>query len=137
MGIHAVVMYAVMYTMIDSLNDYFSNLNQVYMAGMMVAPMAILMLISMKDMYRDARKNLLLYMGATALLIGFFIFMRQQSFIGDKQFLRSMIPHHSGAVLMCNKAQVSDPEIINLCAKIIESQKAEIAQMKTILARIE
>jgi uncharacterized protein (DUF305 family) len=61
--------------------------------------------------------------------------VRQQSLIGDRQFLRSMIPHHSGAILMCREAQLSDPEIKRLCAGIITSQTAEIAQMKKMLGR--
>jgi uncharacterized protein (DUF305 family) len=46
-----------------------------------------------------------------------------------------MIPHHSGAVLMCERARLRDAEIVELCAKIIQSQQQEIDQMKSILAR--
>lgn len=46
-----------------------------------------------------------------------------------------MIPHHSGAVLMCKEATISDPEIKALCVGIIQSQEAEIAQMKALLER--
>jgi uncharacterized protein (DUF305 family) len=66
----------------------------------------------------------------------FFICMRTQAIVGDTQFLRSMIPHHSGAVLMCEKANISDPEIAELCGQIVESQKKEINQMKRILERL-
>ena len=62
--------------------------------------------------------------------------MRTQAFVGDKEFLKSMIPHHSGAVLMCNEASITDPEIVQLCGQILESQKREINQMKTILNRL-
>jgi uncharacterized protein (DUF305 family) len=46
-----------------------------------------------------------------------------------------MIPHHSGAILMCERAKISDPQVKNLCREIIESQKREIDEMKAILAR--
>lgn len=46
-----------------------------------------------------------------------------------------MIPHHSGAILMCEQASLSDAEILKLCGQIIRSQTAEIDQMKSILAR--
>lgn len=53
--------------------------------------------------------------------------------IGDRQFLRSMIPHHASAILMCEQAGISDARIKQLCAApqgIIASQQAEIQQMK-------
>jgi uncharacterized protein (DUF305 family) len=55
--------------------------------------------------------------------------------VGNDQFLRSMIPHHSSAILMCQQSQLTDPEIIQLCQEIIASQKEEITQMQAILAR--
>ncbi len=61
--------------------------------------------------------------------------MRTQALVGNDQFLRSMIPHHSGAILMCEKSAISDPEIKQLCAGIVTSQAAEFAQMKAILER--
>ena len=61
--------------------------------------------------------------------------MRTQAGIGDGEFLRSMIPHHSGAILMCREARLTDPEIIALCNGIVRSQAAEIAQMEAILQR--
>ena len=61
--------------------------------------------------------------------------MRTQALIGDNQFLRAMIPHHSGAILMCEKSAITDPQIKQLCTGILASQKAEIAQMKALLER--
>lgn len=61
--------------------------------------------------------------------------MRAQALIGDRQFLRAMIPRHSGAVLMRQRSDIRDPEIVTLCAGIVGSRKQEIAQMKAILAR--
>jgi uncharacterized protein (DUF305 family) len=55
--------------------------------------------------------------------------------IGNKDFLRSMIPHHSGAILMCNEASITDPEIVALCRAIVQSQEQESAQMEAILVR--
>ena len=61
--------------------------------------------------------------------------MRTQAVVGDAQFLRSMIPHHSGAILMCEQSAITDPEIVRLCGEIVKTQKEEIAQMQAILAR--
>jgi uncharacterized protein (DUF305 family) len=106
-----------------------------YMALMMVAPMAILMLLMMGSMYPNKNVNLVLYVAFAGLFIGAFGFTRAQTFVGDEQFLRSMIPHHSGAILMCRESSATDPEIVALCDRIIQSQREEIAQMKTILSR--
>lgn len=65
------------------------------------------------------------------------ILIRQQAAITDRQFLRSMIPHHAGAVLMCNQAPIRDPELQQLCKTIISSQQTEIDQMKAALARLD
>ena len=133
--ISGVIMYFVMFTMIDALPAFFHNLNMFYMALMMVAPMAILMVLMMRSMYPNRRANFTIVVGFAALFGLSLLFMRQQTAIGDTQFLRSMIPHHSGAILMCREAQLSDPEIQQLCRQIIRSQRAEIEQMERILAR--
>jgi uncharacterized protein (DUF305 family) len=134
--VSAVVMYFVMFTMIWSFGELFNNLNTVYMALMMVSPMAILMLLMMGAMYPDRRLNLILYAVFAVVFILALTGMRNQGLIGDRQFLRSMIPHHSGAVLMCSKAQIHDPEIKQLCGNIIRSQTSEIEQMKRIMKRL-
>jgi uncharacterized protein (DUF305 family) len=48
-----------------------------------------------------------------------------------------MVPHHSGAILMCQEADLTDPELIGLCRQIIEAQRAEIEQMEAIGARLD
>lgn len=133
--ISAFVMYLVMFSMIDTRAEFFNNLNMFYMALTMVAPMAILMLWMMQSMYPNKRLNVALYALFAVLFIGAFAATRFQTLVGDKQFLRSMIPHHSGAILMCREAEISDAEIAGLCANIIKSQREEIEQMKKLLTR--
>jgi len=55
--------------------------------------------------------------------------------VTDKQFLCSMIPHHSGAIRMCGKAPIQSAEIKELCRIIIASQEDEIRQMKALLSK--
>lgn len=62
-----------------------------------------------------------------------FIGMRQQTGIDDRQFL--LIPHHSGALLMCREANLRDPEILSLCEGFVRSQRQKIAQMRQLLKR--
>lgn len=129
-------MYIFMYSMVDQFSNVYANLNQVYMAGVMTAPMVIIELILMRAMYHNKKWNAIIIAISLFALIGFWSLIRQQTAIADKQFLRSMIPHHAGAILMCEKAPVQDPEIKELCQSIISSQQSEIAQMKTLLAKL-
>ena len=130
------IMYLVMFSMIAGLRDFYNNLNMAYMALTMVAPMGVLMLLTMRSMYPNRRLNLALHAGLALLFVAALLGTRTQAAIGDEQFLRSMIPHHSGAILMCREAPVTDPEIVALCARIIQSQQEEIDQMRRMLDRI-
>lgn len=99
--------------------------------------MGILMLQMMGTMYPNAQLNRVLYVLFALLFILAFCAMRAQGLVGDRQFVRAMIPHHSGAILMCNRTSLRDPKIRDLCFKpdgIVESQKREIEQMKAFLA---
>ena len=132
-----VIMYLVMFTMIWSFSEFFNNLNMLYMTLMMVTPMGVLMLLMMGSMYRNRRWNVVLYATFAVVFALSFYAMRDQSLVGDRQFLRSMIPHHSGAVLMCRRASIEDQELRELCANIIASQTQEIEQMERLLVNYE
>lgn len=136
MIIHFVIMYLVMFTMIARLEHFYFNLNTLYMTLMMVTPMAAVMLLLMKSMYENKRANLAIIVGSLILFGASFFAMRTQVAIGDRELIRGMIPHHSGAVLMCGKAKLSDPELIALCDEIVVAQEREINQMQTILDRL-
>ena len=136
MAIDFVIMYLVMYTMIATLDHFYFNLNNVYMTLMMVTPMALLMLVLMRSMYENKRANLAIAIGAVVIFAGSFYAMRSQAAIGDKELIRGMIPHHSGAILMCGKAKLTDPELIALCDEIVDAQEREISQMQAILDRL-
>jgi uncharacterized protein (DUF305 family) len=129
------IMYVAMFAMIWSWGEFVQNINFLYMALVMWAPMAAVMLLTMRPMYPNKKLNGLLYLGFAAVFVLSMIGIREQSLVGDRQFLRSMIPHHSGAVLMCEEAKITDPEIQTLCQGIISSQTSEIDQMKAILER--
>ena len=132
-----IAMYVLMYAMVNAFANVYSNLNQFYMAGLMTAPMVLIEILLMRAMYRNKKLNLLIIALSVVALIGFWFLIRQQTAISDLQFLRSMIPHHSGAILMCQESAITDPEIKQLCSEIIRSQEQEIQQMKDILNRME
>lgn len=126
-------MYALMYTMVDKLANALPNVNQFFMAGLMSMPMVLIELIVMRSMYRNRKANIIILSAAAVAAIAFFFSIRTQAGVGDRQFLRSMIPHHAAALLMAEQADLSDPEIRALAAKIIASQQQEIDQMKAKL----
>ena len=125
-----VSMYILMYAMVDVFGNVINNLNQVYMAGLMTAPMVVIELILMRMMYPNKRMNTLIMSASVVIGLIFFTLVRQQAAITDKQFLKSMSPHHGAAILMCEQAPIADPEIKGLCGEIISSQQAEIDQMR-------
>lgn len=136
MGLGLIVMYVVMFSMIDGPGDFRNNLNMFYMAVTMWAPMGVFMLATMPGMFPNRRMNLLLYGGFVLLTVLSFWATRKQAVIDDRQFIDSMIPHHSGAILMCREADLEDAELVQLCGEIIEAQRREIEQMEAIGKRL-
>ena len=132
-GLSFISMYVLMYAMVHTFGDVYNSLNQVYMAGLMTAPMVGIEMLLMSGMYKNKKLNALLIAGSCVAGIAFFLFIRQQTAISDRQFLRSMIPHHSGAILMCNEASLQDQRLLELCKTIMTGQQQEIDQMRAIL----
>ena len=135
-GISFIYMYAFMYAMVNSFSDAFNSVNQIYMAGLMAAPMVIIELLLMKSMYRNKKLNTAIFTVSLLATLLFWFGIRSQTGVGDKQFVRSMIPHHSGAILMCNGANLQDAELKILCGQIIKGQQEEIDLMKKVLERL-
>ncbi|MEO7989276.1 MAG: DUF305 domain-containing protein [Chryseolinea sp.] len=130
-------MYILMYAMVNNGSNVIPNTNQFYMAGLITMPMIIIELLLMKNMYMNNKLNALILGISIIGLIGFYTAIRQQTAINDKQFLKSMIPHHAGVILMCNEANITDPEIKKLCEEIVSGQKKEIELMKSKLEKIK
>lgn len=128
-----VAMYILMYSMVSVFANVYPSLNQLYMAGLMTAPMVLFEMMLMGAMYQNKKLNVAIIAVALVALIGFFLAIRYQIGVSDEELLKSMIPHHAGAVLMCQKADLTDPEIQTLCAGIISGQEKEIEFMKTKL----
>ncbi|MBX3572302.1 MAG: DUF305 domain-containing protein [Mesorhizobium sp.] len=131
-----IVMYIVMFTMIDGTGDFRNNLNMFYMAVTMWAPMGIFMLATMPGMFPNKRANAALYIAFALLTAASLWATRAQALIDDRQFIASMIPHHSGAILMCREANLADPDLVALCTEITEAQRREIEQMERISKRL-
>jgi uncharacterized protein (DUF305 family) len=132
-----IAMYILMYAMVNEFANVYPNINQFYMAGLMAAPMVLIEIALMSAMYHNKRLNIAIGAASVIALLGFWFAIRQQAAVADEQFLKSMIPHHAGAILMCEQARLTDPGIMELCTNIIAGQKAEIDQMKAKLADLK
>lgn len=123
-------MYVLMYAMVNTFDNVFNNINQVYMAGLMAAPMVPIELALMGRMYPNKALNGAVVAIAVVVMLLCWFGIRQQVAVSDQQFLRSMIPHHAGAILMCRENKLADPELQQLCREIVGSQQSEIELMK-------
>src|SRR3546814_17589695 len=106
---------------------------------MMVAPMVVLMILTMRHMFPSRPANIAIIAFSIIAFAGSFALIRTQTTIGDRAFLRSMIPHHSGAILMCREANISDPQVKRLCGEIIESQRdrKSVVQGRSVSVRVD
>lgn len=137
LGVSLIWMYGAMFAMVNTFSDVYMNLNFFYMAMLMAAPMGIFELSLMWTMYRDRRLNVAVLAISFLITVGSFLAIRSQLAVDDKRFLESMIPHHSGAILMCEEASIMDEQVQDLCDRIIQSQREEIAEMEDILERLD
>jgi hypothetical protein len=132
-----VAMYILMYAMVDRLQNVVPNINQFYMAGLMTMPMLVIELIVMHKMYPNRKLNIILIVVGLLCGLIFYAGIRQQVGVKDKQFLKSMIPHHAGAILMVEQSELKDEEVKELAQKIIQSQQQEIDFMKAKLKALK
>lgn len=127
-------MYVLMYVMVNTWNHVYMNWNQVYMAALMTAAMLTIEVGVMFTMYPNRRFNAGLMLAGLIGLVVAWGAIREQWGIDDRQFLRSMVPHHAAALLMCEQADLSLSENQSLCRQILASQQREIDEMEARLA---
>jgi len=94
------------------------------------------MVYFMRGMMPNKKLNLQLLLGSLVVFVLVVVGARAQFGVGDELFLKSMIPHHSGAITVCQEAKITDLEIQELCDDIVSAQMKEIDQMKQILKRL-
>lgn len=133
----SIIMYVIMFLNMDKIEDYYTSITRIYMTLLMVAPMAIIMILMMRKMYPNKRINTGIITVATFVFVIALIGLRSQTPVGDVQYLRAMIPHHSSAIMTSKNASIKDPEVRKLADSIIKSQEREIRQMNSILKRLD
>ena len=131
------IMYIVMFLNIVKLSHYHTSTTRVYMAILMVAPMAVYMMLMMGKMYPNKNINIGIIIVAIVVFIVTLLGLRTQTPISDVQYMKAMIPHHSSAILVSKNANLKDPEVRKLAEQIIQSQEKEIAEMNTLIEKLE
>jgi uncharacterized protein (DUF305 family) len=137
MLISFLIMYIVMFLNMDKVSHYHTSLTRIYMALLMVAPMAVVMMLMMGKMYPNKKMNTAIILGSVVLFILILTGLRTQTPIDDVQYMKAMIPHHSSAIMVSKHATITDPEVKKLSEEIIQSQEKEIAEMEAMIKRLE
>jgi len=130
-------MYITMYLNTYAWDHVYFSLTRFYMTCLGIAAMAVIMLTLMLNMYRNKRKNMIIYLGSLLLFLSALILVRTQKPVDDVSWMKAMIPHHSIAILTSGRAAISDPEVKKLAEDIIKAQKKEIEEMKQMITRLE
>ena len=132
-----VIMYGVMFTNVAEFDHIRFSYTRTYMTLLMIAPMALLKLLFMGNMYQNKRINAMISAASIITILVAFTMLRNQTLIKDVQYMKAMIPHHSSAIMVSEQAIFEDPETKKLALDIIDAQKREIAQMDKIIARLQ
>ena len=131
------VMFILMYLNTYTIDHVFFSETRLYMAFVMGASMALVMLLFMLKMYENKSINLAILAGSVAVFALSLWLVRSQETVDDISYMRAMIPHHSVAILTSSRAHIRDPRVRELADSIIQAQVREIAEMKALIADME
>ena len=131
------VMFGLMYLNTYALDHVFFSETRFYMAFVMGATMAVIMLLFMLGMYKNGKINVGIIIGSIVIFAGALWLVRSQATIEDVSYMKAMIPHHSIAILTSERANITDPRVRKLADGIIEAQRREIDEMKALIKDLE
>lgn len=131
------VMFGLMYLNTYQLDHVFFSETRAYMALVMGASMAIVMLAFMPKMYPRRGVNLAIYASGLLICAVSLWLVRSQATVDQVSWMKAMIPHHSIAILTSERADIRDPRARKLADSIIEAQRREIDEMKGLIEELE
>ena len=131
------VMFGLMYLSTYVVDQVFFSETRFWMAFVMGAAMAIIMLGFMFGMYRSKVVNIGIFVGSAVVFALALWLVRSQATVGDVAYMKGMIPHHSIAIMTSRRAQISDPRVRKLAEEIIAAQEREISEMKYLVDDLE
>ncbi len=129
-----IVMQGLMYLNSYSIIEHaFWSETRFYMAFVMGAAMAVIMLSFMLSMYKDKSKNILIYLGSILVFFSALFLVRSQITIDDTSYMSAMIPHHSIAIMTSDRSNIKDIRVRELANGIIKAQRKEIKEMDWLI----
>lgn len=131
------VMFGLMYVHTYIWDHVFFSETRAWMALLMGAAMAIIMLGFMLNMYRSRAVNIAIFAGAAMAFALSTWLIRSQVTVSGTDYMQAMIPHHSIAILTSERSGIGDPRVRKLADEIIEAQRKEIAEMKYLIRALE
>lgn len=132
-----VVMFGLMYLNTYTADHVWFSQTRAWMALLMGAVMAVVMLGFMWRMYERRAVNLAILGGAAVVFAVSLWLVRSQSTVDDVSYMKAMIPHHSIAIMTSRRAHIRDPRVRRLADGIIEAQVREIGEMEGLIADLE
>jgi uncharacterized protein (DUF305 family) len=136
-GTSTIVMFGLMYLNTYRLDHVLFSQTRTYMALVMGATMAVIMLAFMLNMYTNRRVNTGIFVGSVVVFAFALWLVRSQATVDDVAYMKAMIPHHSIAILTSERAHITDPRVRELADAIIKTQREEIAEMKALINDLE
>ena len=135
-AVSTVLMFGLMYLNTYLISHIFWSETRAYMAIVMGAVMAFVMLAFMLGMYKNRTLNIAIFAGSIIVFAGALWLVRSQVTVQDRAYMRAMIPHHSIAIMTSSRAEITDPRVRTLADDIIYAQDKEIAEMRYLIADI-
>jgi peptidoglycan/LPS O-acetylase OafA/YrhL len=136
-AVSTIAMFAMMYLNTYAFDHVYFSQTRFWMALVMGATMAIIMLGFMMAMYKDKRINAAIILGSVAMFAISLWLVRSQNTVSDVAYMKAMIPHHSIAIMTSERAHIRDPRVRKLADGIIAAQVREIGEMKQLIRDLE
>jgi len=135
--VSTLVMFGLMYLNTYALSHMFFSQTRAWMAVLMGAAMAAVMLSFMWAMYPRPGVNIGILAAATLFFGGSLWMVRSQETVDDLSYMRAMIPHHSIAIMTSERAHIRDPRVRELADGILAAQLREIDEMRHLIEALE
>ena len=132
-----IVMFGLMYLNTYQPDHIYFSETRAYMALVMGATMAVIMLAFMLGMYANRAANAAILIGSVVVFAAALWLVRSQATVDEVSWMKAMIPHHSIAILTSERAHLEDPRVRELADSIIEAQRKEIEEMKAYIKELE
>lgn len=136
-AVSTVAMFGLMYLNTYELGHVFFSETRLYMALLMGAVMALIMLAFMKHMLQHRTTNLFIAVGSVVVFVASLWLVRSQTTVDDVSYMKAMIPHHSIAIMTSRRANIADPRVRKLADGIIDAQVREISEMKKLIQELK